>query len=325
MFRRLTTAQGILTTLQTSMASKISSAKQRANAQDLHTALQRLGEASLDYETHYQEAEKLIQASPKSKTPEQYPIFIEINQLKDNIGSLNQEIITLTTQYRSSLNPLPAVHSEPTLPLEPHEAQPHPMVGASLPPPLLPIAPIPIHEELKDNQTLIDLDIADDHKKAYTKAYLKLAALMFSDKRINIKPHIDAILRQVELLNNTEKEYINTLTMVLDETALLLEEKRTSKEYHKIANDMKGKPSVGLNVLGGLMMVLAAVAIAGMIAALVISGVGMGFAIAGAATAGTALTVGGSSFFAARRTGLSKAMVTIDEDETLYRNTMIAH
>lgn len=325
MFRRLTTAQGILTTLQTSMASKISSAKQHANSHDLHTALQRLGEASLDYEAHYQEAEKLIQASPKSKTPEKYPIFIEINQLKENIQSLNTEVMTLTIEYRTHLNPMPTLPSEPALPMTPHEEQLHPTVGASAPPPSLPIRPIIIHEELKDNQTLIDLDIADDHKKAYSKAYLKLAALMFSDKRTNIKPHIDALLRQVELLNNTEKEYINTLTMVLDETVLLLEEKRTSKEYHKIANDMKGKPSVGLNVLGGLMMVLAAVAIAGMIAALVISGVGMGFVIAGAATAGTALAVGGSSFFAARRTGLSKAMVTIDEDEKLYRNTMIAH
>lgn len=321
----LTQARTTLNALTVSIATAMARANQQAEAHDYGQALQTL----LDYELHFNEALKKINESHKSKTPEKFKKELaELEQLKTGIQSFHHEMAQLIRQYQNALDPISTPPRE-----TPAVAQPQSMTQASIlnPPSVHVELPVPPQDISDPKRLLIPLNINEPHQREYATAYLNLTALKLSDiypatkASVTIKRHLELLLRYVETLNNSGKELITTLTMVLEDTLAMLKEDKgmTPKEYHKKANAMQGKPSLGLNILGGLMMALAVAAIAAAVA-LAATGFGVVLATTSAVTGAVALTMGGLSFFAAHRTGLSKAMTCIVDDEMAHRKQSAA-
>ena len=319
----LTQARTTLNALTVSIATAMARANQQAEAHDYGQALQTL----LDYELHFSEALKKINESHKSKTPEKFKKELaELEQLKTGIQSFHHEMAQLIRQYKNALDPISAPPKE-----TPAAAQPMTQASTLNPPAVHVEPPIPPQDIPDPKRLIIPLNINEPHQREYATAYLHLTALKLSDifpvtkASTAIKRHLEALLRYVETLNNSGKELTTTLTMVLEDTLAMLKEEKgmTPKEYHKKANAMQGKPSLGLNILGGLMMALAVAAIAAAVA-LAATGFGVVLATTSAVTGAVALTMGGLSFFAAHRTGLSKAMTCIVDDEVTHRKQSAA-
>ena len=312
----LTQAKTTLTALTLSIASAIATANRQADAGHFDEALQTL----LDYDLHFSQSLQQIEESHKSAHRDKFKKdFDALDALKINIQSLYKEMGHSIRRYTTTINPdnLP--------PRELAVAMPPPII----PPPILPQA----HEQAPPPQEVIDpkrlvlsLNVDEIHARGYAAAYLNLTSLKFTNiapatkSSLAVKRHLDALLRYIEKLNDSGKEFTSTLTMVLEDTVALLrgEPTMTPKEYHKKANNIQGKPSLALNILGGLMLALG---VAAMAAAIALAAIGLGMVLitTSAATSAAALTVGGLSFFAGRREGLSESMLTVVNDEVSHR------
>ena len=174
-----------------------------------------------------------------------------------------------------------------------------------------------------------DKDIVD-----YATALSRLEALRQQDHP-DINTLIGELVTCVEQLKNEGKESIAELTSVLNVTyQRLTGELADSKEYEDYANKVEGKPSIGMKILGGIMLALAvAVTILGIVFAPALASVAAVAFTKGVAVAamgvtvgatGAALTVAGIGFFASGgRSGLSKAMHNVHEkasDEQVVYN-----
>jgi len=145
----------------------------------------------------------------------------------------------------------------------------------------------------------------------YNTALAALKALVPSPQ---LKKPLDQLLAHIEALQQKRLEKAEgideTLTLALTETTKLLETKTPTKgdidAYKALANDLKGKPSIGLFVLGGFMFALAIVA-----AMLASTGISL-IVVASAAAVSGATGIGGiASFWGGSRKGASKDLVDV--------------
>ncbi len=141
-----------------------------------------------------------------------------------------------------------------------------------------------------------------------------LAALKAIIPAPQLKKPLDQLLAHIEALQQKRLEKFEgideTLTFALTETAALLKKDAPTKEdidtYKTLANDLEGKPSVGLSVLGGFMLALAIVA-----ALLASTGISL-VVVASAAAVSGATGIGGiASFWGGSRKSASQDLVDV--------------
>jgi len=118
------------------------------------------------------------------------------------------------------------------------------------------------------------------------------------------KGHIDDVIKQIKALKVKGKESVPLLTDALNKTYQLMNREITPAIYKQYANKMSGSASPELNILAGLMMALSVVFLVTCFAPLVITGSTIGLVAIGL-------------FATNRKTGLSKAMCRLLEDEPL--------
>lgn len=120
---------------------------------------------------------------------------------------------------------------------------------------------------------------------------------------------------QVEFLKKTGQESIAILTQVVQDTQALLNKSADMEPaaYLAHAKNMQGKPSLGLKILGGIMIALGAI-VAALGAAAALTGIATVPGAAGA-TAGVAVLAAGIGIFAtaSKTDGLSKTMSDLAE------------
>ena len=119
----------------------------------------------------------------------------------------------------------------------------------------------------------------------------------------SIESHVKKLIAHVETLKTTKGLNSELTNALLATYSLLTDEKPDFNAYKTLGNTMQGRPSVGLNILGGLMIALGVAA-----AALAASGLGLIIIASAAVLSAGALTGGGVSLFFARRQGTSKEM-----------------
>jgi hypothetical protein len=155
----------------------------------------------------------------------------------------------------------------------------------------------------------------------YKEAVAQLIGLK-PDQSVKLQAKIDELLSHVEKLYN-KGENLKDLITAVNSTYFLLNDEEVMDDYLATANQMKGHASLGLKVLGILMVALgAAVAAFGVVTGL--TGVDLGLT----AGAGTALAATGMGIFlSGTQGGLSKSMrltaqqFTADEEEA-SKNTI---
>lgn len=154
-------------------------------------------------------------------------------------------------------------------------------------------------------------------EKIYQDALTALENIKKSDTNQPFHSQIEAVTNQVQALK--DKEPTEDLITALKETAALLEKKISIDKYKETANMMQGKPSQGLQMLGGLMLTLAvAILVVFVLAAIVamVTGGATAITVAGGALATLVvfepiLSVFG--LFESKKTGLCDAMYNIAE------------
>ncbi len=119
------------------------------------------------------------------------------------------------------------------------------------------------------------------------------------------RQHAQKVIDQIEKLKKDGKLSIPDSTELLNDTKALLNHTMTPEAYRAKAQKVQGNPSLGMKILGGLMMALGAIVAAACIALAAITGIvlsGEGVSGAGVLAAGIGIFSGGM------RAGLSKAM-----------------
>lgn len=143
-------------------------------------------------------------------------------------------------------------------------------------------------------KALKDLTASDGEESIYLQSELRAKVL--------------ELIKHVEKLKASNKAPEAELTSALQSTHKLLTNGMALDAYQGEASKMQGKPSKGLQILGGLMVAIGFLALA---AGVVMSATGVGLVHgAGAALAGAALVGAGVGFFAkgSQKTGVSKRM-----------------
>lgn len=201
-----------------------------------------------------------------------------------------------------------------------------------------PDADAPHKDEPADPHAEPEKDLDED---AYQQAWANLQALRAQDhpekkeefEKVNV--HLDKFLATVDELKNKGSEHKKDLTEALIQTYHRLTGNLPPKAYEDIAETMQGKPSLGLQILGGVMLALAAAVVAlGVVyfpvlltAAAVLTLTGATATIVTASTlgvTGAGLAAGSLGLFAAGyQKGLSRDMRTLDE-EVLKNETVWA-
>lgn len=138
--------------------------------------------------------------------------------------------------------------------------------------------------------------------------YIVDLTLLLTDTACKMGPtckgHIDDVIKQIKALKVKGKESVPLLTDALNKTYQLMNREITPAIYKQYANKMSGSASPELNILAGLMMALSVVFLVTCFAPLVITGSAIGLVAVGL-------------FATNRKTGLSKAMCRLLEDEPL--------
>ena len=157
----------------------------------------------------------------------------------------------------------------------------------------------------------------------YITAFSALEALLQQKSQAECNAYIRKLMFQVERLKNEASEPVPVLTDVLNVTYQRLIGEFNPVDYEKIANTMQGKASMGMKVLGGIMLALGiAVAALGIVfspvlvlATATVMSTTAAIALTGVAVGSTSasLAIPGVGFFAqGLQTGLSKAMCDVD-------------
>ncbi len=170
----------------------------------------------------------------------------------------------------------------------------------------------------------------------YINTLRKLVTLKNQAHPVALDEPLDKLIEHVKKLKQEKKTPIADLTDALSCTYLRLTNQLDPTPYHDIALKMQGKTSIGLKLLGGLMLTLgitAAIlgivffpALVGVSAAVTLSGVGAtATAATGVATTSVLFGLGGAALFAnSRQKGLSAAMSKLNhtlEEETFTFDT----
>lgn len=144
--------------------------------------------------------------------------------------------------------------------------------------------------------------VAEHYLTAKQRLNVVLECLRLNESQ---KLCVQNVITQIEQLANAKTLTYPAATDLLNDTAALLNNTMTAEAYHKKAQTVQGKPSLGMKVLGALMITLGAV-VAGLCATLAaatgITLSGEGFFGAGMLAAGIGIFSGGA------RSGLSQAM-----------------
>ncbi len=155
---------------------------------------------------------------------------------------------------------------------------------------------------------LIDFFSSTSPLAHYKSALQKLKEQLQQDTLdAQIREHAKKVVSQIEALKTEGKESLIDLTKILNNTQSLLKGEMTVKDYQTEAKTVQGKPSMGMKVLGGLMVALG-LAVAAVGVTLAATGIGV---IAGAVTAavGVGILAAGIGLFAkGKQSGLSRAM-----------------
>jgi VPS inhibitor protein E len=149
-----------------------------------------------------------------------------------------------------------------------------------------------------------------DHTNFYALNYL--AAKTELEKLLEKEPlnsskkqHAQKIINQIERLKNDGKLPIPDSTELLNDTKALLNHSMAPEAYRAKAQNLQGNPSMGLKILGALMIALGTIVTALCITLTTVIGItlsGEGVIGAGILAAGIGIFSGGM------RSGLSKAM-----------------
>ena len=111
---------------------------------------------------------------------------------------------------------------------------------------------------------IIDMEIQQinleehEYKDAWTQLFARYLEIEENSPK---KAHLIRLLKQVQRLKNSGLEDTETpqLTRILNQTCALVDGSLTPAEYETIAKRAQGKGSVGMQVLGGLMIALSIV------------------------------------------------------------------
>lgn len=170
-------------------------------------------------------------------------------------------------------------------------------------------------ERLSENNGVQNLSVSPvgDEEQAYHQAFNQIA----SDINVvnaAIKPYLEKLLTQIELLKKNGEESTAELTKVLLATHDRLHDQLDVETYKNLAETVQGNTSPGMNLLGGIMIGVGAAIIAfGVIAAVFLGPMNL-FTMG----AGVLTTAAGFGFFSAgSREGLSKVMIDISEQQSL--------
>ena len=148
---------------------------------------------------------------------------------------------------------------------------------------------------------------------AYAKAFSSLQSFAsLENNGPDLKKKLEALLTQVETMKTAGRESEGTLTTALKKTLELCNSKdgKDLETYKEFANQMKGRPSLVMSILGGLMFAVGvAVAVA---AGLAVAPLDMGTTLIAAGSVSAAL---GATFFGlgTRKSGLCKAMNNVND------------
>lgn len=117
------------------------------------------------------------------------------------------------------------------------------------------------------------------------------------------------VINQVELLKKQGYHPKAELIKALSQTLSLLQGKIMAEDYEYFAKQAQGRPSMGMKILGGIMIALGILVIT---TGIILAATGVGI-VAGLGTAAAGAGIGGlgATFFAQR--GLSKAMSTLQK------------
>ena len=160
-----------------------------------------------------------------------------------------------------------------------------------------------IYEESNNEE-----DIEQDEEHHYENALIKLSELKTKKLHEDLERPLDELIAHIKKLKKDGKEPTSELIEALTKTHLRLTDKLSSERYKEYANTVQGKSSVGLKILGGLMVALGIAAIVAGAALLpAAAGIAIGFT-------GLLLGAGGIGLFAInRQKGLAKAIYNINE------------
>jgi VPS inhibitor protein E len=165
--------------------------------------------------------------------------------------------------------------------------------------------------------TILSTTMQDDiqQQEKYKDARDALQAMQWGRKvGSKMKIQLQKLLTKVEDLKTSGSFCIAELTKILTETQELLEETLPPSDYKKIADQIHGSPSLGMRVIGGIMLAIGAIA-----AAFALTAIATPIATA---TATMFLLTSSVCFFSGRRHGLSEVMNNIVTEAELRINKM---
>ena len=168
-----------------------------------------------------------------------------------------------------------------------------------------------------------------NEETSFVTARDQLKALLTQPGHPDINAKLEWLIAQIDYLKNKGEEPVSELKKIVDATYSRLIGKLSHEDYLSVANQVQGKPSTAMQVLGGIMLAIALAVLAvgicyfpvlvGVAAAIEITGIA-GVIAAGATTAGafSASAFGSYCFFnQSRASGVSLAMKKVEEEKSL--------
>ena len=164
-----------------------------------------------------------------------------------------------------------------------------------------------------------------DEEQNYEKALGSLLDLKTKDHHADLDEPLDKLIDHIQKLKQEGKESTNELTIAVTKTHQRLTGELSPELYAEYANTAQGKSSIGLQILGGLMIALSIAAVVlGVVFFPALMGVAAAASLTGTAATATAgasigvtsllLGTGGAGFFVlGRQKGLSKALCNVNQ------------
>ena len=160
-------------------------------------------------------------------------------------------------------------------------------------------------DDASDEESLPQESLAETR---YLNARRELLWMMKGEQDDKVRELVDNVVTQVKTLKEANRASVSDMVKVLESTLELLDDEIEITDFRALAQTMQGSASLGMQILGGLMMALG-VAVAAVATGMVVPSVAVAAAVAGMTIPSVTTAVIGMGFFAyGREKGLAKAM-----------------